>query len=84
MSHVFTARPRPHGSSAAAVALDFGLRVRVQTHPAQRSIFSGAERLTVRQLTSELAELVASLRVRSFSLRYELEQVTAALVTNVD
>jgi hypothetical protein len=77
MSHVFTARPRPHGSPAAAVALDLGLRVWVEAHPARRSIFSGAERLTVQQLTSELAALVSSLRVRSFSLRYELEQVTS-------
>jgi hypothetical protein len=33
---------------------------------------------------SELAELVSSLRVRSFSLRHELEQVTSALVSNVE
>ena len=84
MSHVSAARPRLHGSSAAAAALDFGLRVRVETHPAQRNIFSGAERLSVRELTSEVAGLVSSLRVRSFSLRYELEQVTSAPVTNVE
>jgi hypothetical protein len=84
MSHVFTARPRLPGSPAGAVALDFGLRVRVEAHPAQRSIFSGAERLSVRELTSELAELVSCLRVRSFSLRYELEQITSALVMNVE
>jgi hypothetical protein len=85
MSSTFTAR-RP-GSPASAIglaALDFGLRVRVEAHPAQRSIFSGAERLTVQQLTAELAEFVSSLRVRSFSLRYELEQITSALLTNVD
>jgi len=84
MSHVFTARPRPHVSPAAAVALDFGLRVRVEAVPAQRALFSGAHNLTVQQLTSELAELVSSFRVRSFSLRAELEQVTSALMMNAD
>ena len=84
MSHVQTARPRPQVSAAAAVALDFGLRVGIEPHPGQRTILSGAENLTVRQLTSELAELVSSLRVRSFSLRHELEQVTSALMTNVE
>jgi hypothetical protein len=51
---------------------------------ARRSIFTGAERLSVQELTSELAELISSLRVRRFSLRHELEQVTSALVTNVE
>ena len=84
MSHVFTARPRPERSTAPAMALDFGLRVRVEAHPAQRTIFSGAENLTIRELTSELAELVSTLRVRSFSLRHDFEQVTAALMVNVE
>ncbi len=84
MSHVFAARPRPPASPAAALALDLGLQVRVEAHPAQRTIFASAEELTVRELTSELAELVSSLRVRSFSLRYELEQVTSALMRNVE
>jgi hypothetical protein len=84
-SSTFTARrPGSRASSFGLAALDFGLRVRVEAHPAQRSIFSGADRLTVQELTSELAELVLSLRVRSFSLRYELEQVTSALLTNVE
>ena len=56
MSQAFTARrPGSPASSFGLAALDFGLRVRVEAHPAQRSIFSGAERLTVQQLTSELA-----------------------------
>jgi hypothetical protein len=85
MSSAFTARrPGSPASPSGLVALDFGLRVQVEAHPAQRSIFSGAERLSVRELTSELAEIVSSLRVRSFSLRYELEQVTSALVSNVE
>jgi hypothetical protein len=84
MSHVFTARPRPHVSAGAAVALDFGLRVRIEANPAQRALFSGAETLTAQQLTAELAELVSSLRVRSFALRHELEQLTSALLVNVD
>jgi hypothetical protein len=85
MSCAVTARrPGSPASSFGLVALDFGLRVRVEAHPAQRSIFSGAERLSVRELVSELTELVSSLRVRSFSLRHELEQVTSALVSNVE
>ena len=82
MSHVFTARPRPHVSPAAAVALDSGLRVRIEAHPAQRVLFSGAKGLTASELTSEPAEVVSSLRVRSFSLRADLEQVTSALMVN--
>jgi hypothetical protein len=79
----FTA-PRPRCSSATLAALDFGLRVRVETRGSQRSLFSGAERLSARELTSELAELVSSLRVRSFSLRAGLEELTSALMVNVE
>jgi hypothetical protein len=85
MSSALTARrPGSPASPLAPAALDFGLRGRVEAHPAQRSIFSGAESLTARQLTSGLAQLVSCLRVRRFSLRYELEQLTAALLTNVE
>jgi GT2 family glycosyltransferase len=84
MSHVFTARPRPQASLRSAVALDLGLAVRIEAHPAQRTIFSSAEELPVRELVSELAELVSSLRVRSFALRHELEEVTSALLRNVE
>ena len=82
MSHSrYTPRPfRP--SPAALQALDFGLRVRVETHSSQRYIFTGAESLSVQDLVSELSELVSSLRVRSFSLRSELERVTSALMVN--
>jgi len=59
-------------------------QLRVEAHPAQRTIFSGAENLTIRELTSELADLVSTLRVRSFSLRGELEHVTSALMVNVE
>jgi len=65
-------------------ALDFGLRVRIEAHPAQRSIFCAAEDLLVQALTSELAERVAELRVHSFAMRHELEQVTSALQRNVE
>ena len=82
-AHRYTARPtRP--SPAALVALDFGLRVRVETQSAQRSIFSGAQAFSAQDLVSELSEMVSSLRVRSFALRAELEQVTSALMVNVD
>jgi hypothetical protein len=83
MSHVQTARPRPHVSPAAALALDFGLRVRVECSSDQRTLFSGAENLSLKDLASELSLMVSELRVRSFSLRAELEQVTSALLSNV-
>jgi hypothetical protein len=84
MSHVFTPRRHTPPSPGTLAALDFGLRVRVDIHPAQLTIFSGAEELPVHELTSELAELVSHLRVRSFALRHELEQATSALQVNVD
>jgi len=70
-------------SLRALAGLDLGLRVRVDVHPCQRIIFAGAENLSVQSLTSELAEMVASLRVRSYSLRGQLEVVTSALQVNV-
>ena len=78
-SHAFTTRRSP----GALVALDFGLQIRVQPSN-QRPLFSGAENLSLRELISELSQMVSSLRVRSFSLRWEIERVTTALLTNVD
>jgi hypothetical protein len=83
MSHTFTALPRPQGSPAAAVALDFGLRVRVDAHVQQRTLFSGAENLSLQELCTELSLVISELRVRSFVVRYELEQLTSALLVNV-
>ena len=83
MSHVYTARPRPQASPAAAVALDLGLRVRVDDHVDQRTLFSGAENLSLQELCSELALMISELRVRSFAVRYELELVTDAVLVNV-
>ena len=83
MSHVYTARPRSLGSPAAAAALDFGLRVHFDGHAPQRTLFSGAENLSLRQLSSELASMICELRVRSFTLRHQLEQVTDALLVNL-
>jgi hypothetical protein len=83
MSHVFTARPRPQASPAAAVALDFGLRVRVTAHLDQRTLFAGAENLSLQELCSELSLMISELRVRSFAVRHELEQLTEALLVNV-
>ena len=82
MSHVFAARPRSRVSSAAALALDSGLRVRIDAHPAQRALFSGAEGLSLHDLVTELALMVSELRVHSFALRHEIEQVTSALMRN--
>jgi hypothetical protein len=83
MSHVYTARPRSQASPAAAVALDFGLRVRVDGHVDQRTLVSGAENLSLQELCSELSLMISELRVRSFAVRYELEQLTSALLVNV-
>ena len=83
MSHVYTARPRPQASPAPALALDFGLRVRISRHVRQRTLFSGAQNLSLQQLCSELGLMISELRVRSFTLRHELEQVTDALLLNV-
>lgn len=79
MSASFTTRRSP----AALAALDFGLEVRVRTS-SQRLLFSGAQSLSLRELCSELSQRVCGLRVRSFSLRWEVERVTSALLTNVD
>jgi hypothetical protein len=78
-----TFTPR-RSTPGALAALDFGLRVRVEAHPDQRSIFSGAENLSASELTAELAEMVSELRVRSFALRAQLEHVTSALLVNLD
>ena len=64
--------------------LDFGLRVRVQVQRAQRTIFSGAEALSVQSLTAELAEMISSLRVYSYAVRGQLEQLTSVLQLNVE
>lgn len=78
--HPFGAR---HALRALS-GLDFGLRVRIETRSLQRSIFSGAENLSAQELSSELAEMVSSLRVYSYALRGQLEQVTSALQVNVE
>jgi hypothetical protein len=70
-------------SFASLSALDFGLRVRIEARPRQRTIFSGAENLSAQELTSELAPSVSRLRVRSFALRAQLEHVTSALIVNI-
>jgi hypothetical protein len=84
MSHVFTTRRPTRASLGALTALDFGLQVRIETRPAQKTIVSAAEELPVQEFTSELAEMVSELRVRSFALRHELEHVTSALMVNVE
>jgi len=68
----------------ALTGLDFGLRVHVDVRPAQRAIFVGAENLSVQALTSELAEMVSGLRVHSYAVGGQLEQVTTALMLNVE
>jgi len=84
MSQVFTPRRPAPASRGSLAALDFGLSVRVEARPTQLTIFSSAEELPVRELTSELAEMVSWLRVRSYVLRHELEQATSALQVNVE
>jgi hypothetical protein len=64
-------------------ALDFGLRVRVDTRLLQRTIFSVTGNVSAQELTAQLAEMVSSLRVYSYGLRGQIEDVTAALQFNV-
>jgi hypothetical protein len=68
----------------ALTGLDFGLRVRIDVRPAQRTIFSGAEKLSVQALTADLAQTVAGLRVYSYPVRGQLENVVSALQLNVE
>ncbi|MGE0454267.1 MAG: hypothetical protein AB7O37_16840 [Vicinamibacteria bacterium] len=71
-------------SLRALTGLDFGLRVRVEVVSPQRRMFGGAENASVQGLVSELAEMVSGLRVYSYALRGQLEQVTYALQANVE
>jgi len=80
--HTYGAR-RFRPSFGSLAALDFGLRVRIEARPRQQTIFSGAENLSAQALTSELAQLVSRLRLRSFAMRGQLEHVTSALMVNV-
>ena len=82
MAHAHTARPRSQASPAAALALDFGLRVRVDGNAPQRTLFSGAENLSLQELCSELASMVSQLRVRSFTLRHQLESRSRMLCSS--
>jgi hypothetical protein len=75
--------PRPHRSAATLAALDVGLAVRIEAHPSQRTLFSGAENLSLQKLASELSLMVSELRVRSFVVRSELEQLVSALLVNL-
>ncbi len=79
--HTFDAR----SAVRSLTGLDIGLRVRIDARPSpQRVIFCGAENLPVEVLTSELAEMVSSLRVYSYAVRGQLEQVAYALQRNVE
>ncbi len=84
MSHPGFAARRFRPSLGALQALDFGLRVRVESSSSQPGLFCGAERLSVQDLASELSEAISGLRVRSYRVRGELEQVVSALMVNVE
>jgi hypothetical protein len=64
--------------------LDFGLRVRVVLRHPQRPIFSAPEDLPVHRSIRDLAKLVSGLRVYSYAVRGELEQLTLALQMNAE
>jgi hypothetical protein len=64
--------------------LDFGLRVRVQLRPRQRTILSVSDNLTAQSLVSELAEIVSGLTVYSYAVRGRLEQLVHALQSNIE
>lgn len=66
----------------ALTGLDFGLRVRVDFQSPQRIMFKGVENPPARQLISELAQEIASLRAYSYAMRGQLEQATSALQLN--
>ena len=66
LQHTFDAR----SAVRILTGLDLGLQVRVELAPSrQRAIFMGAENVGVQALTSELAEMIGSLRVYSYALR---------------
>jgi hypothetical protein len=82
--HTFSSRPsRPLGAAALA-ALDAGLQVSVETYRSQRLLFAGAENLSLQDLTSELAQRLSCLRIRSFYVRADVEELTDALLHNVE
>jgi len=64
--------------------LDFGLRVRIEMHSPQLPLFSGSDKFSAQELTSEVAALVSRLRVWNFSLRAQIERVASALIANVE
>lgn len=72
----------PRATLRALTGLDFGLRVRVNFQSRQRAMFPGAENPSARQLISELAQEISSLRVYSYALRGQLEQAISALQLN--
>ncbi len=78
--HVFSAR----ATFRALTGLDLGLRVHIYPSSKQGMLFSGAEDLSVQELVSELSEMISGLRVYSYALRGQLEQVTSALMRNVE
>ncbi len=82
MSQPPLAQHRSPASPRCLAALDFGLRVRVRVF-SQRPLFSTSDNLSLQQDASELSLMVSDLRVRSFAVRHQLEQVTTALVCNV-
>ena len=82
MSSTFGPR-RSRLSSAALRALDAGLQGHVEPRPSQRLLFAGAEELSLQDLASELAETLSLLRVYSFAVRADIENVTSAMLANV-
>ena len=82
-SHTFGAR-RSWLSNAALAALDAGLVVHVEVRPAQRPIFAGAQNLSAQDLASELACMLSSLRIRSFRVRADVEDLASAVLCNLE
>ena len=76
---------QPFGARQAfshLTGLDFGLRVRLQSSPRQRTILSVSENLSAQALISELAEIVSGLTIYSYAVRGRLEQLMYAVQTN--
>jgi hypothetical protein len=74
---------RPRRSEHAAAILAAGLPLRIDTDARQGTVFSGASNLSAQELASEIGLMVSELRVRSLRLRAALEEVTSALLRNV-
>jgi hypothetical protein len=67
----------------ALTGLDFGLRVRIDVRPAQPTLFRSPRSIAVEPAALDLAQQVVGLRVYSYGVRAQLEEVLTALQLNI-